>query len=107
MSGLEAEQFVRAGHIQATARLPVGLRFIPNKLAIEADFGGNELRQLTNSDLFAGPKVYRLGAIVTLSSQHDGLGGVFHIEEFPRRRPIAPESDLITPSLSRFHTLAD
>ena len=69
MGRLEAEKLFGPRHIQAAARLAVGLGGIPNDLAGKADLFGDDLGQIADSDLLAGSEVDRQVAVVALRRQ--------------------------------------
>ena len=105
--GPPAEQLLGARGVDAPAGLAVGLGRVPAQLAVEADEAGDRLDRLADRDLVVGAEVDRLGAVVDLGRQHDGLGGVVDVEVLAARPAGAPHLDLVLAALDRLDALLD
>src|SRR3954467_6826024 len=93
-AGLEPEQLLRAGGVQASAWLPVRHRLVPGDLAAESRQLGDQLGELTDRDLLARADVHRLLPVVAVRGERERLGCVLDIEELAGRGAVAPEHDL-------------
>ena len=92
---MEPEVFGSAGSIELPSRLTVGLARVPANLAPEAAQFRDQVDQVPNGDLGAGPEIFdRVGAIVALRRQGDSLSRISNVEEFAGGRAVTPDCDL-------------
>src|ERR1039458_957762 len=103
----KSELALGAGHIQAAARLAVRAGRVPCDAPPVLAERGDSLRQVAYGNLFSAAHVHRRRAVVNLRRQHDGLGGILDVEEFPGRRSVTPQSDRVFAAALRPDALPD
>src|SRR5437868_6306463 len=102
---LEAETLPSARRVQPAPRLPVGLRGVPDRLALVPRRLGDELGQVADRDLLAGPEIHGLAVVVALCREQQPFRTVLDEEELTGRRAVAPEHDLALAAVARLRHL--
>src|SRR5512140_2980395 len=67
----------------------------------------HETHEVRDRDLESGADVDRLRIVVLLRRQHDPIGRVIDVQEFPRGLSVAPDDDLRSPLFLRLDALPD
>src|SRR5439155_13790562 len=92
---LEAEELARPRSVEAPPRLAVRHLRVPDDLALEARELADQLRQVTDRDLPSRAEVDRLRAVVAVGREQQTFRAVVDVEEFARRRAVAPQNDAL------------
>ena len=90
----EAERLARAGDVEASAWLSIGLRRIKYESSGEPGEVRHERGQIANADLESGADVHRLGTVISLRCERNRFGGIFDEQELAGRVAAPPAHDL-------------
>src|SRR5512137_2759532 len=91
---LPADLPERPRRVEHAPRLAVGLRRVPDDVALEPTEAGHERHEVADLDLEARAQVHRVALVVALRGGHDALGGVAGVEELAGGRAVTPDHDV-------------
>ena len=91
---LEAQQLLRPPHVQAAAGLAVGF-VVSQTISPVKPVARRSSPARSRMVISCRADVDRLGAVVALAASSNALGRVLDVQEFARRRAVAPEHDRV------------
>src|SRR5690349_4011062 len=103
----ETEQLLSFADVEATSRLPVGLRRIPNDLAFKAGELRDEMSQIFDADFVSRAEIDGIRPLVPLGCKNNALRGVVNVKEFARRGSCSPQYNLGLIRFQRLDALPD
>ena len=95
------------GYVEQLARSAVGLGCVPQDAALVAYHFSHKLGKLLDGKLLAGSGVYSLVARIIVHQEHAEVGEVVDVEEFAKRRAVAPACNLFKALFLCFVEAAD
>jgi hypothetical protein len=80
--------------IEQLARGAVGARGVEADLALEPDHAGDEARQFRNGHVAADADIDGARIGIMSEQEHERIGAIVDVQEFPARRAGPPDRDL-------------